>query len=116
MDGDSEEIDRTVAVLEVTEAAAPEKLNAYIQDQWDKLRADPDYARSIGVDVADLPERAPLEAVQHKAKFGVAETILIAVAGGLLKDAATGIWKQFIWPRLEKKFGGNLKQIDDEGG
>lgn len=66
-----------------------------IDEQWAKLRADPDQA-------AILPVQVPFHVGRGEAQFGVAETILISIASGVGKTAVEGAWK-IIWPKLCRK-------------
>jgi hypothetical protein len=54
---------------------------------------------------------SPYSFTRKANQFGVAETIAIAVVGGLLQEAAVAVWKEFIWPALKRRFG---KDVDEQ--
>jgi hypothetical protein len=69
----------------------------------------------LGVDKNDLEQlvaepASPFTAGRPEGQIGIAESILISVAAGLAKDAIVAIWKVYIWPRLESRFGADLEQ------
>lgn len=67
---------------------------------WRSLAEDPEIKERLGEVDPDVP---PVTVAAPYSGFGVVETILISVAGGLARDVATWIWKEKIWPLLRKE-------------
>jgi hypothetical protein len=93
-----------------------------LQSIWDALRTDPklrELADEAGIDPKDIEQQktTPFRASRPEAQFGIAETILISLAAGVLthiaKNGLDVLWQQVIWPRLSKRFGADLEPKGD---
>ncbi|MXP65336.1 hypothetical protein E0493_18470 [Roseomonas sp. M0104] len=112
-----------VAELQAGGGIAPAEVQRELASIWKALRSDPGLRREAelaGVDPAWLQSaEVPLQAGRNEAQFGVAETILISVAGGVLthvaKQAVDVLWERVFWPRLKQRFGADLKASGNAG-
>jgi hypothetical protein len=111
-----------IGEFSATHGVNDEDVQNEIQTIWDALRTDPrleELAKEAGIapDVVKQAKVAPFKATRPEAQFGVAETILISVAGGVLTHVAKNgldlLWQRVIWPRLEKRFGADLEPKGD---
>jgi hypothetical protein len=100
---DSDGVKEFVAAKSVT----TDDVKAFVDQVWAELKKQETFKK-------DYPKLAaapsPYSFSRPTNQFGVAETIAIAVVGGLLKDAAVGVWKEFIWPALQRKFGEDVSE------
>jgi hypothetical protein len=62
--------------------------------------------------VPQIDEVDPTDYSAEKGAHGeaVVTTILIAFAGALAKEAASSLWKTYIWPSLELRLKGKVKR------
>jgi hypothetical protein len=98
-----------------------EDVQKELQTIWDALRTDPDLddlAKEVGItpDAIKGQQLTPYRATRPEAQFGVAETILISVVGGVLTHGAKNGFDKVIWPRLERRFGADLEPKKDASG
>jgi len=89
-----------------------------LQTIWDALRTDPELeklANELGIPSSQITLQAstPFRASRPEAQFGIAETIMISVAGGVAKSALDALWTRAIWPQLSKRFGADLEPAGD---
>jgi hypothetical protein len=111
-----------IGKFSVTHGVSDEDVQNELQTIWDTLRTDPqleELAREVGIapDVIKQQQLTPFQATRPEAQFGIAETILISVLGGVLthvtKSGLDLLWQRVIWPRLEKRFGADLEPKED---
>jgi len=115
--------DRTeIGKYSATHGVNDEDVQKAIQTIWDALRSDPKLGKlakeaGIAPDIIKQQQFAPFRATRPEAQFGIAETILISAAGGILTHVAKNgldlLWERAIWPRLEKRFGADLEPKGD---
>lgn len=83
-----------------------EAVEARIAAIWDALGEDPKAAELVA------GRDNPFRAERREGQFGFAETIAIAVIGGVGKDIASTLWKEYVWPQLKAHFGADLKKAE----
>ena len=112
----------TIGEFSVAPGVNDEDVQREIQTIWDALRSDPELeelAKEVGIAPDDLKDCAatPFKVTRPEAQFGIAETILISVAGGILTHVAKNgidlLWQRVIRPRLSKRFGTDLEPNGD---
>ena len=69
---------------------------------WAELQKEPSFAKARP---ELLNKQNPYVLSRPGGQFGVAETIIVAVAGNLLKDSMEGVWKSYVWPALKRELG-----------
>lgn len=82
-------------------ANTADAVNHEIEEIWRDLKAHPQRIPP-GLEL-DLDGDPPVQVEQDGANVGIVETLLVAAATALVKDAATTLWKEVIWPELKKR-------------
>jgi hypothetical protein len=112
---DLELLARLRATGRVNDAQVEKALEAF----WAEFKESEDLqseAKKAGINVdqlLQLPD-SPVHAGRLEAQYDVATAIGISIAAGLAKDAIVALWKAFVWPYLESKFGASLEHEEDE--
>lgn len=91
------------------------EVQAAIDQYWNSFLGDATLQKelrdeNISVDLLKQYSTSPINAKRPEAQFGVAETILVSVAGGVAKDAVIALWNVEIWPYVKGKFGTKLER------
>jgi hypothetical protein len=107
--------DNTIAVLTTDRSVDDKQINEELRSIWELLQKDErlrGQARQAGIDDAVLQvlKECPYSSEVREGQIGVAETIFIAFASQLARDAAKTLWDKVIWPRLTRRFGAAVEQ------
>jgi len=73
---------------------------------WQEVLDDPE-SFGLPTNVAAIGD---VEVRQGESQFDVATTIMIAVVGGVAEEVLKTIWRDTVWPALQKRFGKGLKE------
>ena len=84
--------------------AATDVLQAVVDEALTEL-ADDAQARAVGVSPVDLAGVTSSVAEDRHGADPTVAAIVVAVAGGLTKDAALRLWDNVLWPRIKRRLG-----------
>jgi hypothetical protein len=99
-----------LAVLKVPPNVSAEMVEEKLAAIWRDLGEHPELLAEHGIPVTESQPTAE----RTEGQFGVAETILISIAGALGKEVAMALWNKVIWPELRRRLPASVKiQTDD---
>jgi|GEM_PF-6287985 len=107
-----ESSETTFRTLSGGQTVSVDEINAVIARVWRDLQQNPDAAAEIGFISVAGP--APLKA-QREAGGSEVTSLVIAIATPLAKDALEAVWKTYIWPMIQAKFGAKVRQNGEPG-
>lgn len=84
--------------------AATDAVQAVIDEALTAL-ADDEQARAAGVHPGDVAGMAISVSEDRQGADPTVVAIVVAVAGGLTKDAALRLWDNVLWPRIKRRLG-----------
>jgi hypothetical protein len=99
-------VEYDLELLRAEQHVSTEAVDSILDNIWHHLSDDQSVRELIG------ETENPFRAQRRESQFGFAETIAIAVVGGLGKDIASTLWKEYVWPALKAQFGADLKEAE----